>query len=477
MVVARVRVAVVASRARQGRTVWHALAVQRYRRAHTIAIGLADIVYRIRIAIIARRTWHCRAIGHAVAVQHHGRTRTLAVGVQHVVDGGGITVVAGRADLSRGIRAIVLHVANAVPIGVRAWCAHTLAVGVVHVIHRAGVTVIAGASRDRCPPRDAEAIRAGCTGGGGLHPQGQVVVLARVRGLELDSPNHVALPVHEGNCRAAEGGARHGGGRQPDQCSGGLVDLINVVTVHRSQCGRPGEGCLAIAIAHLEIGRPGHHGHAQRRVTHQAEMDPAVGTPLPSTALGCVQTGVVHGHIGAIPDVVAHAHVMEEPMGNSGPYVGEAVSACQGSAQEVVGHIPVAEIAAEGHVEDAPEVDGRILVGGAHVVRTHPCASATGVAPQVALVVDAGVERVRVGIDIGGVRSSDQGRDIAVSRTGQRIGEVLEVVEDDSPAQRNELHGLVRMGFVQVALEQLFLTVREGIPWCPHVGKIDPPNL
>ena len=110
-------------------------------------------------------------------------------------------------------------------------------------------------------------------------------------------------------------------------------------------------------------------------------MDTIIGLPLPPSVLGRVQVHVVHGEPGTIPDIVAHAHVLEPPVGDACPYARQCVSAGHDGFHEPVGHVPIAEIATKGHVEDPAVGDRSIIVRGADIIGAYPCATTAGVGP------------------------------------------------------------------------------------------------
>ena len=83
----------------------------------------------------------------------------MAVGVQHIVGRAGVAVVAGRADLARYVRTVVLRVTDAITVVITDRCPYTLTTGVVHVVRGAWVVVVTARSDRSCSTYYAEAIR------------------------------------------------------------------------------------------------------------------------------------------------------------------------------------------------------------------------------------------------------------------------------------------------------------------------------
>ncbi len=226
--------------------------------------------------------------------------------------------------------------------------------------------------------------------------------------MDLDGAYHVPFAVHEGDGGAAEARLRDGCRGEPDQGTVALRHFIHMVAIHGPNGRRPGKCRLAGIVAHLQIGRHRHHGHAQGRVAHQGQMHPVVLWPLPTAVLRGVQGLVVHGGPSAVADVVAHAHVLEVPVGHARPNAGEPIPAGDGGAEEIIRYIPITEIAAHGHVEHATEIHGRIPGGGSDVVGVVPPTASTGIGPQIALAVHEGAEGLPIGVAIGDIGGAHQ---------------------------------------------------------------------
>ncbi|MBV6405298.1 MAG: hypothetical protein GFGODING_02065 [Flavobacteriales bacterium] len=186
---------------------------------------------------------------------------------------------------------------------------------------------------------------------------------------------------------------------------------------------------------------------------------------------GVERGGVVHGGQGAVSDVVAHAHVVEHEVRDGGPAVGERVATGEEGAEEVVLVVPVAEVASEGEVEHPPELAGRKVLRGANVVRAvvreHPVhrllqPPAAAVRPEVALVVDQGVEGRAVLVGKGHVGRTHQGRNGADTTSGQGITRVLEIVEHHAAHLGREGLDLEVVRLVQVDPHELGLRQAEG---------------
>ena len=109
------------------------------------------IIGRAGIAIVAGRTdlsGDVRAVvlsvADAIAIAvRAGRAHALAAAFSTSFVGARVAVVAGGTDLARHVRAVVLRVADAIAIAVRAGRAHALTARVEHIIGGAGVAVVA----------------------------------------------------------------------------------------------------------------------------------------------------------------------------------------------------------------------------------------------------------------------------------------------------------------------------------------------
>ncbi len=207
-------------------------------------------------------------------------------------------------------------------------------------------------------------------------------------------------------------------------------------------------------------------------------MHPAEGAALPATVLRRIERGVVHGRQGAVPDVVAHAHVVEEPAGNTRPHVGQCLAAGERCLEEVVPGVPIPEVAPERHVEHAAmRRIGRILGGAAHVARQVPASATAGVGPEVALVVDVGAERGAEGVEVGEVLRTDERTDAAVAAGGELLGVLGEVVEHATAELRNEGAGLELVGLVEVERQLLRLVHAGEVVEIPHLQHVHAAHL
>ncbi len=209
----------------------------------------------------------------------------------------------------------------------------------------------------------------------------------------------------------------------------------------------------------------------------------STNTALESIGLRRVEARVVHRETGAVADALSHTHVFEVPCRNGHPSIGERIAAGDHRAEEIVLVVPVAEIAAEGHIEDAANRGARCVVlrcgdkvgavvcEHASFIRLETTTAVVG--PQVALVIDQPTEVASVHIRRGHVRGAHQRGHIAPRACTERVTGPLEIVEYDAPRlRRDDLH-LEVVRLVQVVPRQLHFGLRER----RHVIEIDTSDL
>src|SRR5687767_10211561 len=99
--------------------------------------------------------------------------------------------------------------------------------------------------------------------------------------------------------------------------------------------------------------------------------------------------GVVLAELRGISERLTETHRMEKPMRTSSPCRGEAVRLRrQGAAEEIIFRIPVAEIAAEEHGENALDVIAGKVRRAADAVAAIVITAAATVRPQIILGSD-----------------------------------------------------------------------------------------
>ena len=223
--------------------------------------------------------------------------------------------------------------------------------------------------------------------------------------------------------------------------------------------------------------------HAQGRIAHEPEMCSIVGTALPATVLGLIVGGIVHAQQHTMADRLTDPHVVEPPIGHSSPYAGQRLTAAQGGTEKVVPVVPIAEVAATGHVEHAPHRQGRGVVlgrcdvvgpieGEDAIVRCLQSAPA-GIGPHVALTVHIAGKGRAIGVAIRDIGVTDQGAHVPVCTARDRITHPLKVVQHKTPFLGDPLLALVLMSLVQVVLQELDLTCGKG----RHVLEVHPAYL
>ena len=121
---------------------------------------------------------------------------------------------------------------------------------------------------------------------------------------------------------------------------------------------------------------------------------------LPTTVLRSVQGGIVHGQPSAIPDIITHSHVMEVPIGHSGPHAGQSLAPGDGCAEEVASRVPITEVAAHGHIEDPAEIGSLVIIRGSNIGSPDAGAGSAGIGPQVAVPVHEHVERCSISVGV-----------------------------------------------------------------------------
>ena len=174
---------------------------------------------------------------------------------------------------------------------------------------------------------------------------------------------------------------------------------------------------------------------------------------------------------------------MEPIVGRSSPHAAEPVARRDVRLQEIVPVVPVAEVAAEGHIENTTvdHATGEVLrrgdivrpVEGEDTVVRGLQSTATAVGPEITLVVDEGCVGWSVGIAIGDVARGDTWCHALVSAPGQWVRHPLEVVEHDAAHRWGEAFDLEVVRPVEVVLHQLHLTHAES--W--HVVHVHTPDL
>ena len=167
---------------------------------------------------------------------------------------------------------------------------------------------------------------------------------------------------------------------------------------------------------------------------------------------------------------------------NGRPDACQARSASDVGAQEIVAVIPIAEVAAKGHVEDAAHAGGskvlrcrdvgRAVKGQyAPIARLSACATAVG--PHVALAIHQLVEGRTVLIRVSDVTSANQGSHAAPATCRERIAHPLQIVEHERTLLGHPALQLEIVRTIEISTHELRGAQREG--W--HVRQIHAPYL
>ena len=455
-----------------------------------MAARVQHIVRGAGVAVVAARSDLARHVGAVVLgiadavtiAVRAGRAHTLAARVQHIVRGAGVAIVAARSDLACHVRAVVLRVADAVAIAVRAGRAQALAARVPRIVHRTGVAIGASCSWHSRSSGHPRTIRCRCSRSHGHRTQREVLVPTTVADLVLHRPYHELTSGDERNGRIQIGCLDDRCRCKPARGLRRRIDHVHMVSIHRIGRSRPAERCHATRIRDSEVGRRCDHVHTQAGIAHQGQVCLA-HRALPTLCLGHVEARIVHRGQGTRTDRFPHTHMVEIPCRDRSPTIRQGLSAGQWCAQEVVLVVPISEVATESHVEHTTHAHRcGVVLCCRHIVRTiereHtsfvPLGTATGgIGPEVALPVHIGVERTAIRIRFGDVRRTHQGCDVAPSASRQWIAHPLKVVEDDTPDLRGPRLQLELMHLVQVGAHELCLALSE----CRHVVHVHTTHL
>ena len=208
--------------------------------------------------------------------------------------------------------------------------------------------------------------------------------------------------------------------------------------------------------------------HAQRRVTHQRDVNAASVT----VHLVLIKHAVVLAQANAVTDRFAQSHVMIEMMRPARPGTGQPISRRrQRRAHDVVLGVPLGQPAPKHHHKDGPRIrihdvrapDLVVVAMGPQTAHARVTARAAAVGPEITIDSEQCdplfVER-RVGRCVGGedVRRSKKRREVAIAAGGKRLtSENAEPIADQRATWHCHQTLSERMVFVEILAQQFQL--------------------
>src|SRR5690349_18755654 len=108
---------------------------------------------------------------------------------------------------------------------------------------------------------------------------------------------------------------------------------------------------------------------------------------------------------------------MEEPVRTSGPTGGETVSGAERSTKKGALVVPIAEIAAEEHGENAFDVGQREIIRAADAVAGIPASATGSVGPEIGIIIQC--REIHIVPDLHVVIRAKEGSKIAPTARGE----------------------------------------------------------